>query len=172
MKGRLNKALWLLIMFDVAALFAVLLFAFYGGAQVGTGASITDLNRLNIRVFVAFVICLGASLVTWIAIANRVVAPVKQLTDFSDRLAHGDFRTKISIESADDFSLIADNLNRAAESSSRAMFNQEAQESLQKKRHGVLDHRQPDRPRRPDLAWTSHQRCARQCSRLRQLHVR
>ncbi|HEV3038376.1 MAG TPA: methyl-accepting chemotaxis protein [Candidatus Angelobacter sp.] len=132
MKGRLNKALWLLIVFDVAALFAVLLFAFYGGAQVGTGASITDLNRLNIRVFVAFMICLGASLVTWIAIANKVVAPVKQLTDFSDRLAHGDFRTKVNIDSADDFSLIADNLNRAAESSSRAMFNQEAQESLQK----------------------------------------
>ena len=132
MKGRLNKALWGLILGDVAALFAVFILAVSGGAQAGSSFSFGDLSHWNIRVLVAIVICLGAGLFTWIYIANRVVAPVKQLADFSERLSHGDFRSKVNIDSADDFSFIAENLNRAAENSSRAMFNQEAQESLQK----------------------------------------
>ena len=37
-----------------------------------------------------------------------------------------------AIDSADDFGFIAEQLNRAAENSSRAVYNQEAQESLQK----------------------------------------
>jgi twitching motility protein PilJ len=132
MKGRLNRALWLLILFDVTALIAVLLLAFYGGQKAHTAAGLTDLSGLNIYIFAAVMVSLGASLVNWIAISNRVIGPVKHLADFSDRLAHGDFRAKAEVDSADDFGLIADNLNRAAEQSSRAMFNQEAQESLQK----------------------------------------
>jgi len=132
MKGRLNRALWTLILFDIAALFAVLLLAFYGGQHVKPTAGITDLSDLNTYVWVAFVICLGASIFTWISIANRVVAPVKQLVEFSERLSRGEFRARVEVESADDFGFIAENLNRAAEQFSRAMFNQEAQESLQK----------------------------------------
>lgn len=132
MKGRLNRALWLLILFDVTALIAVLLLAFYGGQKAHTAAGLTDLSGLNIYIFAAVMVSLGASLVNWIAISNRVLVPIKRLADFSDRLAHGDFRAKADVDSADDFGLIADNLNRAAEQSSRAMFNQEAQESLQK----------------------------------------
>ena len=132
MKGRLNRALWLLILFDVAALMAVLLLAFYGGQKAHTAAGLTDLSGLNIYIFAAVMVSLGASLVNWIAISNRVLGPVKHLADFSERLARGEFRAKAELESADDFGLIADNLNRAAEQSSRAMVNQEAQESLQK----------------------------------------
>src|SRR5690242_3520177 len=132
MKGRLNRALWLLILFDIAALIAVLLLAFYGGQRAHTAAGLTDLSGLNIYIFAAVMVSLGASLVNWIAISNRVLVPIKRLADFSERLAHGDFRAKADVDSADDFGLIADNLNRAAEQSSRAMFNQEAQESLQK----------------------------------------
>jgi methyl-accepting chemotaxis protein len=132
MKGRLNRALWLLILFDITALAAVLLLAFYGGQRAHTAAGLTDLSGLNIYVWAAVMVCVGASVVNWIAISNKVLAPVKQLSDFSDRLAHGDFRAKAELDSADDFALIAENLNRAAEQSSRAMFNQEAQENLQK----------------------------------------
>lgn len=132
MKGRLNRALWLLILFDITALAAVLLLAFYGGQKAHTAAGLTDLSGLNLSVWAAVMVCVATSVVNWIAISNKVLAPVKQLSDFSDRLAHGDFRAKAELDSADDFALIAENLNRAAEQSSRAMFNQEAQESLQK----------------------------------------
>jgi methyl-accepting chemotaxis protein len=132
MKGRLIRALWLLVAFDVAVLFAVFLLAFYGGQRAHTAAGIGDVSGLNTLVFVGFFLCLAAGFTTWIAIANRVVAPVKRLADFSERLSQGDFRAKVEVESADDFGFIAEKLNRAAEQSSRAMFNQEAQESLQK----------------------------------------
>ncbi len=66
MKGRLHSALWLLVAFDVAALFAVMLLAFYGGQRAHTAAGLTDVSGLNILVFLAFVVVLGASLFTWI----------------------------------------------------------------------------------------------------------
>ncbi len=127
MKGRLSLALWLLVVIDAVAFFGVFLLAFYGGQQAHSAANIADLSGLN-----SFVVCLAASLITWIAIANRVVAPVKQLAAFSEKLSHGDFRAKAEMDATDDFGFIAENLTRAAESSSRAMFNQEAQEALQK----------------------------------------
>src|SRR5438105_6813157 len=132
MKGRLNKSLWFLILFDTAALFAVFGFAFNGGQHTATVNRITDLSSLNLSVLAAFMICLGASIFTWIVLTNRVIAPVNKLAEFSERLSRGEFRARVEIESADDFGFIAENLNRAAEQFSRAMFNQEAQESLQK----------------------------------------
>jgi len=132
MKGRLNSALWLLVAFDVAAFFAVLLLAFYGGQRAHTAAGITDLSGLNPQVLAAFLVCLAASAVTWVVVGNRVVAPVQKLVSFAERFSQGDYRVRAVVESSDDFGFIAENLNRAAENSSRAVFNQEAQENLQK----------------------------------------
>jgi twitching motility protein PilJ len=132
MKGRLHSALWLLVGFDGVAIFVVLWLAFHGGQQAHTAAGLTDFSGLNGYTLGAIVIWLGASLVTFIAIANKVIAPVRNLTNFAERFAQGDYRARAAVESADDFGFIAENLNRAAESSSRAIFNQEAQENLQK----------------------------------------
>ncbi len=132
MKGRLQSALWLLVAFDAAALFAVMLLAFYGGQRAHTAAGITDVSGLNTLVFFAFIVWLGASLVTWITVANRVIAPVRNLTNFAERFAQGDYRARAAVESADDFGFIAENLNRANERAGRAVFNQEAQENLQR----------------------------------------
>src|SRR6266481_6040442 len=132
MKGRLSRAIWLLVAFDVAALFGAFVLAFYGGQKAHTAQGLSDASGLNGMVLAGAFLCLVASLITWIVLANKVVAPVKQLADFSEKLSRGDFRAKMEVDSADDFGFIAENLNRAAESSSRAMFNQEAQESLQK----------------------------------------
>ncbi len=84
MKGRLSRALWLLVAFDVLAFFGVFVLAFYGGQQAHTAANIMDFSGLNKWVWGGFVLCLAASVVTWIAIANRVVAPVRQLAAFSE----------------------------------------------------------------------------------------
>ncbi|HEV2987362.1 MAG TPA: methyl-accepting chemotaxis protein [Candidatus Angelobacter sp.] len=135
MKGRLNKALLMMISVLFIALFAVLYFAYNAGAASG-GRPLSDFGGLpghaGVSLLGAFVICLGAGMFVWFVLSSRVMAPVKTLAEFSERLSHGDFRAKASVDSADDFGLIAEHLNRAAESSSRAMFNQEAQESLQK----------------------------------------
>ncbi|MBZ5522133.1 MAG: HAMP domain-containing protein [Acidobacteriia bacterium] len=135
MKGRLNSALWTVVGVDAAALFTVLLLAYHAGKN-SNGAGITEVGNIGnaggFWVVIAVVICLAASMFTFIRVANRVLAPVKQLSDFAERLGHGEFKSKLSVDSADDFAFIAENLNRAAEQSSRAMFNQEAQESLQK----------------------------------------
>src|SRR5258708_14607063 len=132
MKGRLSRALWLLVAFDVVALFAVFVLAFYGGQKAHTAAGIFDFSGLNTLLVVGFVVCLVASAATLFTLANKVIAPVKDLAEFSEKLSQGDFRAKAEVDATDDFGLIAENLNRAAERSSRAMFNQEAQEALQK----------------------------------------
>jgi twitching motility protein PilJ len=132
MKGRLNRALQMLILGDVAALMLVLLLAFHGGQVAHTAAGITDLSGLNIYVFLAFFVCLVVASALYIVIANKVMAPVKHLEDFSERLAQGDYRAKANVDASGDFAYIAENLNRAAQESSRAMFNQETQENLQK----------------------------------------
>src|SRR5579864_8988692 len=100
MKGRLNRALWMLILFDIAALFGVLLLAFYGGQRAHTAAGITDVSGLNTYVIVAAVVALAAGVVTWIGIANKVMAPVKHLADFSEKLSQGDYRAKASNQTA------------------------------------------------------------------------
>ena len=132
MKGRLHSALWLLVGGDALALFAVMVLAFNGGQRAPTAAGITDFSGLNGYVLAALLVCLAASAVTFFAIANRVIAPVRSLTNFAERFAQGDYRARAAVDSADDFGFIAENLNRAAESSSRAIVNQETQENLQK----------------------------------------
>src|SRR5262249_52076068 len=132
MKGRLGSTLWLLVGFDVAALFVVMLLAFYGGQRAHTAAGITDFSGLNMFVLLAVVLWLAASMVTWVVIANRIVAPVSNLVVFAERFAQGDYRARAAVESADDFGFIAENLNRAADAASRVAFNQETQENLQK----------------------------------------
>src|SRR5262249_19034228 len=135
MKGRLNRALWALVVFQIVALFAVLFLAYSAGRNAN-GLSIGNFGSLpqasGIPLWAAFGICLVTSVIMIFKIANGVIAPVNHLTQFSERLSQGDFRAKADVHSADDFGYIAENLNRAAQESSRAMFNQEAQESLQK----------------------------------------
>jgi methyl-accepting chemotaxis protein len=135
MKGRLNRALWTLVVCQVAALFTVLFMAYSAGANSG-GLSIGNFGSLprnsGYALLGSFVVCMAAAAFAVFKINNSVVVPVRRLADFSERLSQGDFRAKANVDSADDFGYIAENLNRAAEESSRAMFNQEAQENLQK----------------------------------------
>jgi methyl-accepting chemotaxis protein len=135
MKGKLNKALLGIVSVLFVALFAVLYFAYNAGAG-SQGHSLSDFGSLPGKagmslLFAAF-ICLVAGVVLYLWLDSKVVKPVRVLVEFSERFANGDFRAKANVDSADDFGFISEQLNRAAEHSSRAMFNQEAQESLQK----------------------------------------
>jgi twitching motility protein PilJ len=134
MKGRLNVTLWRLIVVDVVALFAVLLLA-YDAGQIAH-VSIANLGSLpaaaGYRLLFAFFICLAAGTFTLFTIDNRVLTPMKNISEFAERFSQGDMRARAAVETPDDFGLLAEQLNRAAENSSRAMYNQEAQEALQK----------------------------------------
>jgi methyl-accepting chemotaxis protein len=135
MKGRLSSTLWMVIGANAAALFTVLWLAYSAGSKAG-GVGIFDAPSVSGaaggKLVIAVALCVGALALTIFSFANRVLDPVKRLTEFAERFSQGDYRTRAAIDSADDFGFIAEHLNRAAESSSRAIFNQEAQESLQK----------------------------------------
>src|SRR5258708_36504340 len=103
MKGRLSRALWLLVVMDAVAFFGVFLLAFYGGQQAHSAANIADLRGLNKWGGGGFVLCLAASFATWIVIANRVGAPVKQPAAFSGKLSHGAFPAKAEMDTTQHF---------------------------------------------------------------------
>jgi methyl-accepting chemotaxis protein len=135
MKGRLNSTLWMLVGVNAVAFLAVLWLAYHAGSM-SHGVGIIDAPSVSgsagVFLVIALALCVGVVAFTVFRIANRVLDPVKRLSEFSERLALGDYRTRATVDSADDFGFIAEQLNRAAENSSRAVFNQEAQENLQK----------------------------------------
>ncbi len=135
MKGRLNSTILLLVTLNALALFAVLGLAYGAGAR-SSGLSILDFGQLSgvagMELLGAFVIALGVALLLWVMLMGRVSKPVKELTDFSEKLANGDYRVRAEVDSTDDFGLIAANFNRTSEKVAKAVVNQEAQETLQR----------------------------------------
>ena len=126
MKGRLNSTIATLAIVNLLALFLVLALAF----SAGHGSEKFDLA--NPMLLGAAALALLAGVGVWYALGAKVTTPLKQLTDFSEKVGAGDYKTRMAIDSPDDFGFIAENLNRANERASRAVFNQEAQENLQR----------------------------------------
>jgi twitching motility protein PilJ len=135
MKGRLNSTIWQVAGVNVAA-FIGTAYLMYSAGQHSGGLGLFDAPSGNggagIRYLFALVVCGAAALFTVVRLDNKVITPVRNLVTFAERFAQGDYRARAAVESADDFGVIAENLNRAAENSSRVLFNQEAQENLQK----------------------------------------
>src|ERR1700731_2909583 len=125
MKGRLNSTLWTLVTVNAIAFLAVLWMAYRAGSM-SHGVGIIDAPSVSgsagVFLVIAVALCVSAVAFTVFRIANRVLDPVKRLSDFAERLAQGDYRTRATVDSADDFGFIAEQLNRAAENSSRAVF--------------------------------------------------
>src|SRR3954466_12326495 len=135
MKGRLNKAMWTLGTINAIALLAVLYFAYSAGASangLGIGDVMSAPGKAPTLFFVAAFVCLGMTLVLLFRLSNKVARPVSELVDYSHKFAAGEYSSRPHIDSDDDFGFVAENLNRSAERSSRAITNQEAQENLQK----------------------------------------
>jgi methyl-accepting chemotaxis protein len=78
------------------------------------------------------VVALAVGLAVWFTLSNKVVAPMLKVVEFSEQVAAGNYKLRLEVETEDDFRVLADNLNTASERASRAMFNQEAQEALQR----------------------------------------
>lgn len=142
MKGRITATVWKWAGINAAALMAVLLLAYGAGSSSG-GLGLRDFGALPqsagfqllgalflvVAVTVAFVILLG----------SRVLKPVQQLAEFSERVAQGDFSTPVEIHSEDDFALIAENCNRIAAVAERAATAEAQQQTLDHSLSELMD---------------------------------
>jgi methyl-accepting chemotaxis protein len=137
MKGRLGSTIWLLAGFNAVALFGVLFLAYTAGANSGPqGLPISSAFQASgntpLLLLIGVVVALAMSVGLAILLGNKFLKPMKELSDFSERLASGDYKSRANIDSNDDFGYVAENFNRSGEKIARAVTNQEAQESLQK----------------------------------------
>jgi methyl-accepting chemotaxis protein len=134
MKGRLSSTIWILLLANLAAMGAVLWLGYSAGAWARVplidafGASTEAGYRLLAAGIVIVLSLAGLFHVT----VNRVATPVKELADFSERVVSGDYRARADVDSADDFGLIAENLNRSSEKVAKLVVSQEALEALQR----------------------------------------
>jgi methyl-accepting chemotaxis protein len=134
MKTRLSTTIWMLVLWTSAALFGVLGFAYQAGVH-SAGGSLLQGGASGTAGF-EFLIAAGLAGVTALALLmtlpRRVLSPLGALSTFSERFAAGDSRAKAEVPVEDEFSVIAENLNKTAARVSKAYGNQEAQELLQK----------------------------------------
>ena len=135
MKGRVNSTIWMLVLVNVVAMAAMLGLG-YGAGAWAKGLPILDAmsasSQAGMRLLGGLLVLVIAMVITFAVLSSKVAKPVKELTEFSERMAAGDYRATADIESSDDFGFIAQNMNRTAEKISKAVFNQEAQENLQR----------------------------------------
>jgi len=117
MKGQLSKTIWTLVLAGVASLFTVLGLAYKAGAKSG-GVSMLDFGSLPsdaaLPLGIALVLCLGLGIALIVVLSNRILRPVEQLTEYSEKLAAGDSRASVDLSSEDDFAVILDNFRRSA----------------------------------------------------------
>ena len=135
MKARLSSTIWMLVLWNGLALFAVLGLAFYAGRAAGA-ASPLDFGTLpssaSGTVLGAALLALLSALLLAFTLSKRVLGPVETLAEFSERFAAGDPRAKADVTADDELGFIGENLNRAVAKVARAAMNQETTDSLQR----------------------------------------
>lgn len=135
MKARLSSTIWMLVLWNGLALFLVLGLAYHAG-RVSGGASMFDFGSLpsgaSGSVLLGALVALGTALLAALTLGRRVLDPVQELAEFSERFAAGDSRARAEVGTNDELGYIAENLNRAVGKVSKATVNQEANESLQR----------------------------------------
>src|SRR5882724_8518807 len=128
MKSRLSGTIWGLIGLNALALLGVMWFAFSAGKQAANGGSLFESSGT----IIAIVIAIAVSIILAWRLGSAILAPVAELSSFSERLAAGDGKARADVGTNDEFGYIADNLNRAVAKVSKASSNQEANDSLQR----------------------------------------
>ncbi len=117
MKDRVKSRVWALVGWNASALLLVLLLAFAAGSRSG-GLSVLDFGALpqiaGLEFLLAGLILVVSSVVLLVKLGHTVVNPTRELLEFSEKLVGGDYEARAEI-TPDDFGLIAENWNRAAE---------------------------------------------------------
>jgi methyl-accepting chemotaxis protein len=135
MKSRLSSTIWTLVFANGIVLAAVIGLAYSAGRQSG-GVSILDFAALPSAstgaVLAAVVLALAMGIILAWRLGGGLLAPVKELAQFSERLAVGDPRARADVSSSNELGYIADNLNRAVVKVAKAASNQESSDALQR----------------------------------------
>ncbi len=135
MKSRLSSTIWTLVTLNALVLFVVLGLAYSAGQKSG-GTNFFDFANLPSGAggSVIFAVLLGLAMVIILGwrLSSSISAPVRNLAEFSERLAAGDPRARAEVSSDNELGHIAENLNRAVAKVSKAASNQEASDSLQR----------------------------------------
>jgi twitching motility protein PilJ len=134
MKTRLSSTIWMLVIGTCISLFAVLGLAYQAGANSGGGSILQGgaSGSAGMEFLMAAGLAGIMSLALMMTLPRRVLGPIGALTSFSERFAAGDSRAKAEVPVEDEFSVIAENLNKTAARVSKAYGNQEAADLLQK----------------------------------------
>jgi twitching motility protein PilJ len=134
MNSRLSSTIWMIVLWTTVSLFGVLGLAYWAGAHSAGEAASGGIpsGAPGMALLAAGALAAVAALVLLFTLPNRVIRPTAALVEFSERLAAGDLKAKMSVTSDDEFGEIAENLNRSASRGSKAFGNQEAQDSLQR----------------------------------------
>ena len=101
----------------IAGIFAVLFLAYHAGLKAD-GHPILDAAALPAEAMVSLVIagifCLAVSVALVKVLGNRIVRPIEQVAEFSQKFAAGDARAHVQFDSQDEFAAIVENFRRAA----------------------------------------------------------
>jgi methyl-accepting chemotaxis protein len=135
MKGRLSSTIWMIVTVNVVAVLLVLWLAYEAGAHSG-GLGLRDAGALGgssgPQLLFAVAIGAAAAIFSISVLGSKVVKPVQEITDFSEKIAGGDNNARLEISAQNDFAVVAENWNRLAEKLSRTGRDQQAQDTLQK----------------------------------------
>src|SRR5258708_18267793 len=135
MKSRLSSTVWTLVFVNGLSLFVVIGLAFHAGREAGEKA-LLDFTSLSSGasggVILAALLALAVGgFLAW-RLGSSVLTPLQQLAEFSERIAAGDARARVDLQSDNELGYISDNLNRAVAKVAKANTNQEASDNLQR----------------------------------------
>jgi twitching motility protein PilJ len=98
-------------------IFAVLFLAYHAGLKAD-GHSILDVGALPaeavLSLAIAVLFCAGVSFALVKILGNRIVRPIEQVAEYSQKFAAGDPRANVQLDAEDEFALIVENFRRAA----------------------------------------------------------
>ncbi|MGI9104188.1 MAG: methyl-accepting chemotaxis protein [Terriglobales bacterium] len=134
MKGRVARRIWVLIGINFVAMLAVLALAYGAGARSG-GLTLRDFTALpeiaGFEFLTALFLIVALSLALLFVLGNTVLKPTADLVEFSEKLAAGTSDQRAEVR-PDDFGVVADNCNRAAEALGKTAAIQAWREDLQR----------------------------------------
>jgi twitching motility protein PilJ len=131
-KDRVKSRVWTLVGVNALVLIVVLGLSYAAGARSG-GLSLLDFGALpqvaGLEFLAALFLVLAASIALLLQLGGKVVKPTRELMEFSEKLMAGDYETRANV-TPDDFGVIAENWNRAAEMVAQAAAIKAGEELL------------------------------------------
>ena len=132
MKDRVKSRVWTLVGVNAFVLIVVLGLSYAAGSRSG-GLSLLDFGALpqvaGLEFLAALFLVAAASVALLLQLGGKIVKPTRELLEFSEKLMAGDYETRANV-TPDDFGVIAENWNRAAEMVAQAAAIKAGEELL------------------------------------------